>query len=63
MAAEETTETVEAPPCAPALVEDCFRVFDKAIKAHQLYLPNNPTHAKASAIEFFFIDSSASLFE
>ncbi len=47
MAAEESTATVEAPPCAPALVEDCFRVFDKAIKAHQLYLPNNPTHAKA----------------
>jgi hypothetical protein len=24
-----------------------LRVFDKAIKAHQLYLPNNPTYAKA----------------
>lgn len=40
-------ETVEAPPIAPAVVEDAFRIFDKAIKAHQLYLPNNPTHQKA----------------
>jgi hypothetical protein len=49
MAADESNTAVEAPPIAPALVEDCFRVFDKAIKAHQLYLPNNPTHAKAMA--------------
>lgn len=43
------TEPVLEPPCPPAVVEDAFRVFDKAIKAHQLYLPNNPTHQKAIA--------------
>lgn len=49
MTAPDGTETVEAPPCPPAVVEDMFRVLDKAIKAHQLYLPNNPTHQKAMA--------------
>jgi HEAT repeat protein len=43
------SEPIEAPPCSPAIVEDMFRTFDKAIKAHQLYLPNNPTHQKAIA--------------
>lgn len=42
-------ETVEAPPCPPAVVEDMLRVFDKAIKAFQLYLPNNAAHQKAMA--------------
>lgn len=40
---------VEQPPCAPAVVEDALRVFDKAIKAYQLYLPNNAQHQKAMA--------------
>lgn len=42
-------DEVEAPPCAPAAVEDALRVFDKAIKAFQLYLPNNAAHQKAMA--------------
>lgn len=42
-------DEVEAPPCAPAVVEDALRVFDKAIKAFQLYLPNNAAHQKAMA--------------
>jgi hypothetical protein len=42
-------ESVEAPPVPPAVVEDVFRVFDKAIKAYQLYLPNNAAHQKAMA--------------
>jgi len=46
--APDASETIEeAPPCPPAVVEDTLRVFDKAIKAHQLYLPNNPTYLKA----------------
>lgn len=42
-------EAIEAPPCPPTVVEDMFKVFDKAIKAHQLYLPNNSQHQKAMA--------------
>lgn len=49
MTAPGITEPVEEAPCPPALVEDMLRVFDKAIKAHQLYLPNNPTYQKALA--------------
>jgi len=45
--APDTTEAIELAPCPPGLVEDMLRVFDKAIKAHQLYLPNNPTYQKA----------------
>lgn len=37
------------PDCPPAMVEDVLKVLDKAIKAHQLYLPNNPTYLKAIA--------------
>lgn len=47
MTAPGISEPIEEAPCPPALVEDMLRVFDKAIKAHQLYLPNNPTYAKA----------------
>lgn len=47
MTAPDTTEAIEQAPCPPGLVEDMLRVFDKAIKAHQLYLPNNPTYQKA----------------
>jgi HEAT repeat protein len=43
------------PPFEPALIEDLMRVFEKAVRAHQLYLPNNPMHARAmdSAREAF----------
>jgi HEAT repeat protein len=47
--APDVADAVEQAPCPPALVEDMLRVFDKAIKAHQLYLPNNPTYQKAIA--------------
>jgi hypothetical protein len=38
---------MEEPPIAPTVVEDVLKVFDKAIRAHQLYLHNNPTYLKA----------------
>ncbi|MDQ3082012.1 MAG: hypothetical protein M3R07_07335, partial [Gemmatimonadota bacterium] len=34
-------------PFDTALVVDLMRAFDKALRAHQLYLPNNPMHARA----------------
>ena len=40
-------EERQAPPCAPALVEDMFKLLDKAMRAHQLYMHNNPTYLKA----------------
>jgi HEAT repeat protein len=36
-----------APPFPPAPVEELLRLFGKAIRAHQLYLPNNPVHKGA----------------
>lgn len=41
------TEEREAPPCPPAIVEDMFKLLDKATRAHQLYMHNNPTYLKA----------------
>ncbi len=35
------------PPFPPALVEEMLRMFARAIRAHQLYLPNNPTYQRA----------------
>jgi hypothetical protein len=35
------------PPFDPALIVDLTRAFAKAVRAHQLYLPNNPMHARA----------------
>jgi hypothetical protein len=35
------------PPFDPALVGELLRSFGKAVRAHQLYLPNNPMHARA----------------
>ncbi|MEO6210242.1 MAG: HEAT repeat domain-containing protein [Gemmatimonadaceae bacterium] len=35
------------PPCPPQLVEEMLRNFARAIKTHQLYLPNNPIYARA----------------
>ena len=34
-------------PFDPAVVIDVMRAFAKAVRAHQLYLPNNPMHARA----------------
>ncbi|MEP6507909.1 MAG: hypothetical protein ABJC63_06740 [Gemmatimonadales bacterium] len=39
-------ELVE-PPFPAALVSDLMRAFAKAVRAHQLYPPNNPVHARA----------------
>ncbi len=50
MTAPDVMEPEEqAPDCPPAMVEDMLKVLDKTIKAHQLYLPNNPTYQKALA--------------
>ena len=38
---------LEAPPIRPALVEELLRLFGKAARAHQLYLPNNPVYKAA----------------
>ena len=35
------------PPCSPQLVEEMLRHFARAIKTHQLYLPNNPMYSRA----------------
>ena len=35
------------PPFAPALVEEMLRQLDRTVRAHQLYLHNNPTYLKA----------------
>ena len=32
---------------APTVVEDLLQIFVKALRAHQLYLPNNPVYQKA----------------
>lgn len=35
------------PPFNPALVEELLRQLDKTVRAHQLYMHNNPTYLKA----------------
>jgi len=35
------------PPCSPQLVEEMVRNLARAIKTHQLYLPNNPIYTRA----------------
>ncbi|HEY2851095.1 MAG TPA: hypothetical protein VGI97_14545, partial [Gemmatimonadaceae bacterium] len=35
------------PPFSPALVEELLRQLDKTVRAHQLYMHNNPTYLKA----------------
>lgn len=40
-------EEKEQPPFPPAVVEELLRSLVKAIRAHQLYLPNNPMYARA----------------
>lgn len=42
----DTDQLVE-PPFPAVLVSDLMRAFAKAVRAHQLYLPNNPMHARA----------------
>lgn len=42
----QETERVE-PPFPPAIVEDLLKLLDKAARAHQLYMHNNPTYLKA----------------
>jgi HEAT repeat protein len=37
----------EEPPFSPALVEEVLRQLDKAVKARQLYLANNPSYVNA----------------
>lgn len=41
-----TDDHVE-PPCSPVIVEDMLKLLDKAVRAHQLYMHNNPTYFKA----------------
>lgn len=40
-------EEREAPPMPPLVVEEMLKLLDKAIRAHQLYMHNNPTYFKA----------------
>jgi hypothetical protein len=35
------------PPFSPALVEELLRQMDKTVRAHQLYMHNNPTYLKS----------------
>jgi len=37
----------EEPPFAPAIVEELMKLFVKAVRAHQLYLHNNPIYLRA----------------
>ena len=44
------------PPFEPTHVGDMLRAFGKSVRAHQLYLPNNPMHARAiDARRAFFV--------
>lgn len=49
MTAPESVQDTEreAPPMPPVMVEDMLKLLDKAVKAHQLYMHNNPTYLKA----------------
>ena len=40
-------ESRPEPPFPVALVEEMLRLFARAIRAHHLYLPNNPTYLRA----------------
>ena len=46
-ASDQADDTVEEPPFSPAIVEEVMKAFTKAMRAHQLYLPNNPMHQRA----------------
>jgi HEAT repeat protein len=43
---EDDLDLPEA-PCDPSLVDELAKAFAKAIRAHQLYMANNPMHARA----------------
>jgi hypothetical protein len=43
----EATQPIEQPPFPIAYASEVARNLSKAVKAHQLYLPNNPMRAKA----------------
>ncbi len=49
MITPQSAEVVEqeAPPMPPVIVEDMLKLLDKAIRAHQMYMHNNPTYIKA----------------
>src|ERR1700738_1090125 len=38
---------LDEPSCPSILVTDLLKSFVKAVRAHQLYLPNNPMHARS----------------
>ena len=63
---------LDEPPFPIVLVNDLLKSFVKAVRAHQLYLPNNPMHARSletvreafaamGAIEFAAVDAGALL--
>ena len=41
------THELAEPPFSPALVEEMLKVLVKGMRAHQLYLPNNPVYQRA----------------
>jgi hypothetical protein len=41
------TDPQRDPPFPPAIVEEMLRMFGRAVRAHQLYLHNNPTYLRA----------------
>jgi HEAT repeats len=43
----DTGGSQQEPPFPPAPVEELLRLFVKAVRAHQLYLPNNPVYKGA----------------
>ncbi|MEX1186932.1 MAG: HEAT repeat domain-containing protein [Gemmatimonadaceae bacterium] len=43
----QAPDSVEPPPFAAAIVTDVLKTFSKAVRAHALYLPNNPMHARS----------------
>ncbi|HEY8164720.1 MAG TPA: HEAT repeat domain-containing protein [Gemmatimonadaceae bacterium] len=49
-------DEIPEPPFDTSVVIDAMRMFAKAVRAHQLYQPNNPMHARAldAAREAFF---------
>ncbi len=40
-------EDLDEPPFPPSFVAESLKAFGKAVRAYQLYLPNNPMHARA----------------
>lgn len=47
LAPEHDPDGPGEPPVRPALIEEMMKLFVKAVRAHQLYLPNNPTYVRA----------------